>query len=453
MRTYKNIIQTLSDEELLSLRDSLKTVLSIKGSENHTNVQTFLKKEYHTQGLAPLGLTITTNGWCYRKDTRGFLPELMDSLYKDRSNHKKHMLRVEQEYENTKDKSLLKEISRLDNLQMALKIALNSLYGALGNQWFRYYDVRMAEGITQSGQLAIQWIANKLNAYMNTALKTENKSYVVYGDTDSIYLSLEELVERVCVGKTDEQKIRYMDKVCEEVIQPFIDKSYGELATYMNAYDQKMIMKREVLADKGIFVKKKMYILNVYNSEGVQFSEPKLKVKGLAMVRSSTPAVVRDRLKQSIKVILNGTQSDLHSFINTYNEEFKTLPIEAISSPSGVNGMTVYHNQSTIYGKKTPIHVKGALLYNYHIKRLGLENTYPLIKDSDKLKYVYLVEQNPFREEVISYINELPKEFELEKYVDYDRQFEKVFVKAIENIVTCMGWTVNMDATLDDFFN
>ncbi|CAB4127290.1 DNA polymerase subunit B [uncultured Caudovirales phage] len=269
---------------------------------------------------------------------------------------------------------------------------------------------------------------------------------------NSIYLSLETLVEKLCAGKTDEQKIQYMDKVCEEVVQPFIDKGFAELADYMNAYAQKMVMKREVLADKGIFVQKKMYILNVHNSEGVQYAEPKLKVKGLAMVRSTTPAVVRDKLKESIKVILSGDQTALRKFIIDYEEEFNKLSVEEISAPSGLNGMEVYKDGGFIYAKGTPIHVRGSLLHNYHVKRLGLTKKYALITDSDKIKYVYIKKQNPFHEDVIAYVNELPVEFGLHAYIDYERQFNKVFVKAVDNIVKCMGWNIDTQANLEDFF-
>lgn len=417
-----------------------------------TTVRQLLSKEIDTNYVKQHGVSMSGNGWCYRKDIRGFLAELMETMYTDRSKHKKTMLKVEQEYENTKDKSLINEISRLDNLQMALKSALTSLYGALGNQWFRYYDLRIAEGITQSGQLSIQWIANKLDIFMNNALKTNDVPYTIYSDTDSIYLTLEKLVETVCPNKTIDQKISYMDRVCEEIIQPTIDAGYQELAEYMNAYSQKMIMKREVLADKGIFVAKKMYILNVHNSEGVQFATPKLKVKGLAMVRSSTPAVVRDKLKESIMVILEGNQEKLHDFIRNYKKEFDKLPVEAISSVSGVNGMNKYGSSLTIYNKGTPINVRGSLLFNHHVKRLNLTTQYQLISDGDKIKYVYVEKPNPFHEDVISFSSELPKEFDLHRYIDYNKQFNKVFVKAVENIITALGWTINTSATLDEFF-
>lgn len=417
-----------------------------------TTVQQLLRKDFDTSVVVENDLSMSGNGWCYRKDKKGFLPELMETMYADRSKQKNKMLKVEQEYEDSKDKNLLKEISRLDNLQMSYKIALNSLYGSIGNQWFRFYDLRMAEGITQSGQLSIQWMVNKLDTFMNKTMGTTDKPYAVYSDTDSIYLSMETLVEKMCPDKTTEQKIQYMDKACEGIIIPFIDKGYVELSTYMNAYSQKMVMKREVLADKGIFVAKKMYILNVYNSEGVQYAEPKLKVKGLAMVRSSTPAVVRTKLKESIMVILEGNESKLHDFIRSYKEEFKKLSVEQISSPSGVNGMKIYNKGNHIYIKGTPIHVRGSLLFNHHNHRLGLSKKYPMISDSDKIKYVYVSKPNPFHEDVIAFVTELPPEFGLHKYIDYDKQFQKVFVKAVENIIGCMGWSTDTSSNLDEFF-
>jgi DNA polymerase elongation subunit (family B) len=335
---------------------------------------------------------------------------------------------------------------------MAMKIALNSAYGAMGNQYFRYFDLRMAEGITLSGQLSIRWMANKLNAFMNKTLKTENKDYVIAIDTDSIYLTLENLIESVCAGKTDEQKIKYMDKICEDVFQPFIDKGYQELATYMNAYAQKMQMKREVLADKAIWTAKKRYIMNVHNSEGVQYAEPKIKVMGLEMVKSSTPQVIRNKLKDSIKVILEGNENKIHSYINTFRDEFNKLSVEEIAFPRSVNGLREYAASSTIYGKSTPIAVRGALLFNHHTKLKGLEKQYQPIRDGDKIKFVYLKTPNPIQEDIISFSQELPKELNLHSYVDYEKQFQKVFLDALQIVIEPLGWNVEPQSTLEDFF-
>ena len=416
------------------------------------SVDKLLNKEIDTTYVKQRDLALTANGWTYTKEFKGFMPELMEQMYKNRSKFKKQMLKVEQEYQNDKTKvHLLKDISRLNNLQMAMKIALNSAYGAMGNQYFRYFDIRMAEGITLSGQLSIRWMANKLNAFMNKTLKTENKDYVVAIDTDSIYLTLETLVENTCEGKTDEQKIKFMDKVCEDVFQPFIDSGYQELADYMNAYSQKMQMKREVLADKGIWTAKKRYILNVHNSEGVQYAKPKIKVMGLEMVKSSTPAVIRDKLRDSIEVILKGNQADLQNYILEYRKEFEKLPVEEIAFPRGVNGMKQYAG-SPIYSKGTPIHVRGALLFNHYTKKLGLDKKYQPIRDGDKIRFVYVKKPNPFQEDVIAFSQELPPEFALHSYIDYDKQFEKVFLDALQIIITSLGWNTSEQSSLEDFF-
>lgn len=415
-------------------------------------VDKLLNQEIDTTYVKQRDLALTANGWTYTKEFKGFMPELMEKMYVDRSKFKKQMLKVQQEYEKDKSqKHLLKEISRLNNLQMAMKIALNSAYGAMGNQYFRYFDIRMAEGITTSGQLSIRWMANKLNAFMNKTLKTEGKDYVVAIDTDSIYLTLETLVEQTCVGKTDEQKIKFMDKICEDVFQPFIDSGYQELADYMNAYSQKMQMKREVLADKGIWTAKKRYILNVHNSEGVQYEKPKIKVMGLEMVKSSTPAVIRDKLRDSIEVILKGNQADLQNYIMQFRKEFDKLPVEDIAFPRGLNGMKQYAG-SPIYTKGTPIHVRGALLFNHYTKKMGLDKKYQPIRDGDKIKFVYVRKPNPFQEDVIAFTTELPKEFDLESYIDYDKQFEKVFLDALQIVIEPLGWSTSEQSSLEDFF-
>jgi len=416
------------------------------------SVEKLLNQEVDTSYAKQRDLTMTANGWCYRRDVKGFMPELMEKMYSDRSKFKKQMLRVQQDYEHDKsNKSLVKEISRLNNLQMAMKIALNSAYGAMGNQYFRYFDIRMAEGITTSGQLSIRWMANEFNRYMNKIMKSTDKDYVIAIDTDSIYLTLEDLVEHVCAGKTDEQKIKYMDKICEDMFQPFIDSTYQKLADYMNAYSQKMIMKREVLADKAIWTAKKRYILNVHNSEGVQFAKPKLKVMGLEMVKSSTPMVIRDKLKDSIEVILDGDERKLHTYINNFHQEFKKMPVEDISFPRGVNGMKTYSG-SSIYSKGTPIHVRGSLLFNHYIKKMGLDKKYQPIKDGDKIRFVYVKKPNPFNEDVIAFPSELPKEFGLHDFIDYDLQFEKTFLDAMQTVIQPLGWNTEEKTNLEDFF-
>ena len=294
-------------------------------------------------------------------------------------------------------------------------------------------------------------MADEFNRYMNKILKTDNKDYVIAIDTDSIYLSLEDLVERVCEGKDTDGKIKYMDKVCEEIFQPFIDTTYQKLADYMNAYSQKMVMKREVLADKGIWIGKKNYILNVHNSEGVQFAKPKQKVMGLAMVRSSTPSVIREELKNSVNNILHGDEKSVQKYIANYKNDFVSKPVSAIAFPRGVSGLKQYAG-SPIYAPKTPIHVRAALLYNHYVKKYGLDKKYQLIREGDKIKFIYLRTPNPIHENVIAFISELPPEFKLEPFIDYDTQFDKVFVEPLKTIMEPLNWSAEEVSSLEDFF-
>lgn len=413
-----------------------------------TNVDKLLTS---TSMNVPVGLSTSGNGWCYTKDKKGFLPALMEEMYNNRSKFKKQMLKAEQEYEHNKDPQLVKDISRLKNLQMAMKIALNSAYGAIGNKYFRYYDLRIAEGITLSGQLSIRWMANKLNGFMNKTMKTEDQDYVIAIDTDSIYLSLEHLVEKVCTGKTTEEKITFMDKTCEQVIQPFIDGGYQELAEYMNAYAQKMQMKREVLADKAIWVAKKRYVLNVHNSEGVQYAKPKIKVMGLEMVKSSTPAVVRTKLKDALEVILHQDQSSLQTFVKEFKRDFTALSVADVAFPRSVSSLKEYSG-TPIYKKGTPIQVRGALLFNHYLKMKGLTRKYEPITNGNKIKFVYLKTPNPINENVIAFNNVLPKEFGLDEYINYDLQFEKVFLDALQIVIEPLGWHAEEKASLESFF-
>jgi len=323
----------------------------------------------------------------------------------------------------------------------------------LGNEFFRFFDVRQASAITFAGQLSIRWIEKKLNEYMVNLLKVES-DYVIASDTDSIYMNLGPLAEKVYGDKLPGPKvIDFMDRVCEDKIKPYIDKSYQELADYMNAYAQKMRMKRESLADKGIFCAKKRYILNVYDNEGVRYNEPSIKVMGLEMVKSSTPAPIREQMKQIIKVILNGNEDDVHKFIDKFKVEFNKLEPEDISFPRGVRGIEKYSNPVTLYSKGTPIHVKGAIIYNNTLKQMNLEKQYPAINDGEKIKFTYLKMPNPFKETVISFPVRLPKEFDLRKYVDYDTQFNKSFIEPIRIILDSIGWNIEKVNTLEDFFS
>ena len=397
---------------------------------------------------------VAANGAQYRKDIHGFLPQMMQKIYDERKIYKKKMLIAKSQYEKTGNKALQADISAFNNIQMARKIQLNSAYGAIGNQYFRYFNIANAEAITLSGQLSIRWIENKMNSYINKILKTKEIDYVIASDTDSIYLNLGPLVKTIFKGRetSDKSILRFLEKVCDVEFEKYITNSYEELATFVNAYEQKMFMKRENIANKGIWTAKKRYILNVWNSEGVQYAEPKLKMMGIEAVKSSTPSACRTAIKDALKVIMNGSESDVQQFVGDFRQKFESMPPEDIAFPRGCNGVGKFSNPVTIYGKGTPIHVRGALLYNFHAKKTKITHKYPLIQEGEKVKFIYLRRPNKINENVISFFQTLPKEFGLDKYIDFDLQFQKSFLDPLQVIMDTINWKAEKIATLEDLF-
>jgi len=415
-------------------------------------VDRLLNKEIELFDLC--GQTLCANGTYYDTNKRGFLPELMDKIYQERTIYKKRMLKAKQEYEKNPSTELKKEIARCNNIQMARKIQLNSAYGAIGNEHFRYYRLEIAEAITMSGQLSIRWIQNHMNEYLNKLLSTEKEDYVIASDTDSIYLNLGPLVSKFFANKSSDKAaiVGILDKICQEKLEPFIERSYEELATYVAAYEQKMKMKRENIADRGIWTAKKRYILNVWDSEGVRYAEPKMKICGMETARSSTPAFFRDKLLKAYDIIINEDNDVLIDYIDKVKEDTKKEECVNIAFPRGVNGLKKYKSVSDIYSKGTPIHVRGALLYNHHVSRNKLTHKYPLIQEGEKIKFLYLKTPNPIQENVISFFQNLPPEFNVEKYVDFNKQFEKSFFEPLKNVLECIGWDYERSVSLLSFF-
>jgi len=398
---------------------------------------------------------VAPNGAQYRKDIHGFLPEIMQKIYNERTLYKKKMLKAKDDYERNPSAKLEKDISKFNNIQMARKIQLNSAYGAIGNQYFRYYNLRNAEAITYGGQFSIRWIEEKMNVYLNRVLKTKGEDYVIASDTDSIYLNMGPLVETVYKGreKTDQSVVGFLNKVSEMELEPYIQSSYEELAQYVSAYDQKMIMKRENIASSGIWTAKKRYMLNVWDSEGVRYNKPKLKMMGIEAVKSSTPAPCRAAIKDAINIMMNGTESDLLSFIDSFKDEFNSLPPEDIAFPRSVNGLRKFKASGTVYTKGTPLHVRGTLLYNFYIAKNKLQYKYPLVQEGEKIKYIYLRRPNKIsNENVISFLNTFPRELGVEGQIDRDAQFKKAFLDPLRIITNVIGWETEKVSNLEFLF-
>jgi len=422
-------------------------------ADDERSIQQLLDRTVQTQNIHDEQLAMTANGQCFRKDKKGIFPELIEFYFGERQVAKKLMLEAQIMYEKTKDKKYLNEISSLNSRQMSAKILMNSLYGAMGNVHFRYYDIRIAEGITMTGQLIIRTVANKLKSFVNKECGTKDIEYSFYSDTDSTYITLGDLVKRNLKGRTNEVIVEVLDKYCSTQIEPTINEACEELADYLNIYQRRIKFKREIIADRGIWIAKKRYAVNVYNSEGVTYDPPKLKILGMEIVRSSTPAPVRKALKEAVGIALTKDEATLRQFVTDLESTWHSLDPEDIAFPRGINGLKEYSDPNSIFRKGTPIHVRGALLYNHLITNNGLEKKYQLIQEGDKIKFVYLREPNPLGTHVITFAGDIPPEFNLRDYIDYDKMFEKSFLDPLNSLISCIGWQVKEQATLEGLFS
>ena len=435
-------LNSLYPHLIMQYNISPETLVSQKPVPN-MKVEKLLDKSFDTSALNKHH-TMTPNGALFRTDKKGFLPQLMEDIYNTRIEYKKKMLEAKQEYENTKDKKLLKDISRYNNIQMAKKISLNSAYGAIGNAYFRYYNLLIAEGITTSGQLSIRWIESALNRYLNKVCGTTKEDFVLASDTDSVYITFDRLVNSaVKKGHDTTRIINALDSFAKDKIEPFIDKSYSELASYLNCHSQRMIMKREVIADKAIWTAKKRYILNAWDIEGVRYKEPNLKMMGIEAVKSSTPAPCRQKIKEALKIIMSGDEKMLNTFIQDFRKEFMSLSPEEIAYPRSVNGLRKWTDTANLFKKGAPIHVKGAILYNHLVRKNKLDKKYVYILEGDKIKFLHLRLPNKYQSTAITFITKLPRELDFHSVIDYDCQYMKSFVEPLKFITDKILWNID----------
>lgn len=422
-----------------------------------------LEKREDIQSIVRQNKSVCANGAVYTQERDGIFKILVQKVFNDRKATKERMLDLKSQAETAENKDeLLNEAKILDIKQQALKIHLNSLYGAATNPYFRFFDVLHGEAITMTGQVIIQTAEKAMNDYLNGILNTD-KDYVIAIDTDSIIVRLDELVQ-VSFAKSSNSTIKntlsaksevidFIDKACQTKFEHVIQEAMDSLSEYMGFEKGIINFKREVIADKAVWTAKKRYIMNVYDSEGVRFQTPNMKIMGLEAKKSSTPEVCQKALVECYRIIMEKDESALIKFVDKFKEVFKTLPIEEISFPISCSKVEEYEDPKLLYKSRTPINSKAAIIHNHLIRKSGLHTKYDLIKAGDKIMYALLYKHNPIMQDVIGFIDNLPEEFGLDKYVDVNRHFEKGFLSALEPLLEAIGWNHEKQYTFDSLID
>ena len=455
---YKNIasfdLDSLYPNILVAFNMSPETLIDNK-PEFDDYIDSIVNGTFDNTTILAHDVTMTANGQYFSREKQGLIPSIVEDIYTKRKDFKKKMLELDKKFQkDTTDTKLKDEISRYDATQYALKIMLNSLYGALAQSSFRYFDNRIAGGVTMTGQAVIRSCESSTNKYLNSLLKTDS-DYVIAMDTDSIFLTLESLIKKYVKKDYPMEKIiDIMDSISNDKILPMMSESFKNLSSYLNVYKSRLTIKRECLADQGIWCKKKKYVMNVYDNEGVRYAQPYLKIKGLEIVRSSTPEICREAMKKGVNIIFDKSksESDIHRHIEEFKQSFFDKPINDISFPRGINDMAKWIDKNGRLIKGTPINVRGVCNYNKMIDKLKLSGNYEKIKEGEKIKFIYLKNPNPVHSHVISFPVFLPKEFEIDEYIDYESQFEKSFLSPMGSILEAVGWNTEMKVNLMDLF-
>lgn len=436
---YPCIIMSLnmSPETLVDIDDSV----SIEKLLNNTIIN---DSEY----------SLAANGSRYTRHTRGTLARLIENVFNQRKTAKNEMIRLKKLYESTHEEHFKLESARYGVLQLALKVSANSAFGALANKYFLFFDNRIAEGITSTGQYAIQEVSRVANNYMSKVCDVK-KDYIVYNDTDSLNVCFSDLVDKKNKHKrmTDDETTNFIQKFIDNYLGKEIDECTKSIAKTLNFYENKLLFKTEAISSSTLILAKKRNCQKVLDNEGVRYAEPDYKITGIETNRSSTPDLVREWLTEAIRIVLDHSNRDmLMDYIQKRRTEFKKYSVEDISFPRSANNLTKYSDSNNIYTGGTPIAVRAALLYNNMVKRMGLTKDLELIKEGDKIKYVALKEPNTLKENIIGFPSELPKQFNLHRYVDYDTQFEKAFLDPLIKIMDAMKWKLTEENSLSDFF-
>lgn len=395
----------------------------------HKQFLSFLKKEK---------ISLSKAGILYNQKAKGVIPNLINEIYKERVEAKKQL--QELKVQNKKDAKTLATIEYLNTLQYTLKIYLNSIYGTFANKHSSLMDIDNAMSITMTGQNVAKAGSDIINQY---ALKTfgVNTNLTIYQDTDSVYITLKPILTKANIDLTVENKINNLVHEIVNNIDSYVNENilvWAEKELF--SIDPRYVFKREVIADVGLFLQKKRYMLHVCDEEGI--ATDKFKFVGVELVRSTTPTKVKKLIERVTKTALSTQDIKTTNSVyrNTYTE-FKELLPDEIALRSTLNNLDKYNRGASLYKfqNATPSHVKGAIAYNLLLEEFKLVDKLEKIQTGQKVKKIYC-SKNKYGLDAIAYITELPSQFGLN--VDWDRMFNKLVTQPIERLYEAIGWTL-----------
>jgi len=386
---------------------------------------------------------MTANGFYFKKDDVGCIPKLLKENYAERKAIKKEMelLKAKQ------DKAFDDQLSGMYVAEQGIKIMMNSEYGALANEFFRYCRYELPSSITMNGQLVLKTLINALTA------KYGEEIILCAGDTDSILISVAPLVKKHCNGFTADQIIDWIQTFANTEFQQLINDTYQDLSEYVGAPENYMKMSCEKIISNAFWTAKKHYAYRLVVEDGIKLNTPKFGYKGLECVKSSIPRAIRAMQKETIQTILTNKE-DLYNVVNRCKEKIMALSPEDIALPKTCNGLYKYADGKGGWIKGAQAHVKAAMNYNKYVLNNKLINQYSLIKDGEKIRFVWMKQPNTLNAETFGFINRLPKDNMILDFIDYGTMYEKTYGKIIDDMCERLNIQNLLSTTnsLDDFF-
>lgn len=427
-----------------------------------------LTKDKFLQYIRNENLSLTKCGVLFSQNRRGLMPEFLDYYYTQRQKVQAELKKVKAEYaQNKKNLSASEKrqaeatIQRLHTTQLVQKIQLNSVFGYTGNKQAPFGDDDIAASITLTGQAVIKQSADIVKNLLKQRFSLDDEAVNgswVYSDTDSVYFSLlcvESRVPLMVDSNINPNFYNLIDDI-ENELNAKISK-WAKVA--LNSADCRLKFKREAIADVGLFLMKKRYVLHVIDDEGIV--GPKYKYTGVDVVRTTMPNALKPFAKQIIETMMT-TQSvtETNKVLNDTYTTFMTLTPHEIAFVKGLRGYEGYASKCDGLrpAKKMPIHAKSAYFYNLLVKQLGLESKYEKISSGDKVRYLYLETPNKYNIGSIGFKYDLPIEVMSNLKIDYEAMFEKIMFSAIERFYECVNWQIrkpnqNVRVELMDLFS